>query len=80
MSAQAFVSAQNPPKMILYGNSHSLAPMVAAQFCKVPFERLHSIAIFLYKMHLLIKCLVEALDKVEVQILVLSHLFSAGSP
>ena len=35
LSAQALVSAQNPPKITLYGNCHSLAPMIAAQVGKV---------------------------------------------
>ena len=39
MSAQALVSAQNPPKMTLYGNCHSSAPIIAAQVCKVPYQR-----------------------------------------
>ena len=37
MSAQVFVSAKNPPKKILYGICHSLAPLKATKVPKVPF-------------------------------------------
>ena len=36
-------------------------------------------AIFFYKMHMLVKGVVLALDELEVQIYVLSHFLSAGT-
>ena len=62
MSAQAIVSAQNPAKINLHGNCHITAPIRATKVPKVPQLSLS------YKMHFPIKCIVVALDEVEVKI------------
>ena len=59
---------QNPLKISPDGNCHSSAPKKATEVPKVPFLNILLTAIFSYKMHFLIKCLVEALDEVEVQV------------
>ena len=74
MSVQVFVSAQNLLKITLHSNCHTSAPIMATQGA---IWKIFNIAIFfsLVKMHYLIKCLVAALDKVEVKILVSKCLF-----
>ena len=39
MSAQEFMSAQNLPKISLYGNCHSTAPTMATLLTQVAYEK-----------------------------------------
>ena len=39
MSAQEFMSAQNLPKISLYGNFHSTAPTMATLLTQVAYEK-----------------------------------------
>ena len=64
MSAQAFFSAKNLPKVTLHGNCHSSGPI---QTTKVPDVTMGP-AFFKYKMPIRTKCLVVAIDEMEVQI------------
>ena len=75
-------------ELALYGSKNECArtdnvifPISEVCDGTVSLSKLSEILYYLYnKMHLLIKCLVEALNEIEVQILVLSRFLSAGSP
>ena len=65
-SAQVFVSAKNPPKMTLHGTVRKAYKSSQGAPLKIM-----GTAIFFYKVLFLIKCIVVALDEVEVKIYVL---------
>ena len=69
---------QNLLKTTVHGNCHSSAPIKNYTGYQGPIGKTIGIAIFLYKMHLLIECTAEVLDEVEVHTLVLSRFLSAG--
>ena len=67
---------QNPPKINLHGKCHSTAPRRATHIPKCVILKVMGKSIFSYKTHFLLKYLVVALDEVEVETQVSSHLLS----
>ena len=57
----------NLPKIALHGICHSKTSKKASKAAKVSFLRYWALLSYLYKMHILIKCLVVALDDVEIK-------------